>query len=110
MADIDGDLNVLFAPHNTTLPQDVQGELQSIIRIHSVTPQELFYKWESYSMKMGSEGTKLDLRTARDFKKTCKTCLNEMQGRKTICAVLTKGVMARHQEQSRRMLAVISSV
>ncbi len=67
------ELNDLFTiPLVTDLTPNVLGELQSILRIHSISPQELSYKWESYTMKMGTEQTKLDLTTARAFKKTCK--------------------------------------
>ncbi|KAI9803190.1 MAG: hypothetical protein M1825_001981 [Sarcosagium campestre] len=63
------ELNRLFAsPPDLQLPPDIAGELVSIMRLHSLAPKELFYKWESYSMKMGSEETKLDLPTARAFK------------------------------------------
>lgn len=55
-------------PSQNELPADVMGELQSMLRLHSISPQELFYKWESYSIRMGSEETKLDLPTARAFK------------------------------------------
>jgi len=75
MAEVDGALNQLFASHNASLPPEVLGELQSILRIHSVSPQELFYKWESYSMKMGADETKLNLKTARDFKKDLQDVL-----------------------------------
>ena len=69
MADLKDELNELFATPNTHLQQDVQGELQSIVRIHSLSPQELFFKWEAYSLKMGAENTHMDYKTARDFKK-----------------------------------------
>jgi hypothetical protein len=62
------DLNGLFAP-SSALPPDVMGELESMLRLYSISPQELFYKWESYSLKMGSEDTKLNLDTVRMFKK-----------------------------------------
>jgi len=75
MAEVDGALNQLFASHNASLPPEILGELQSILRIHSVSPQELFYKWESYSMKMGADETKLNLKTARDFKKDLQDVL-----------------------------------
>ena len=75
MAEVDGALNQLFASHNASLPPEVLGELQSILRIHSVSPQELFYKWESYSMRMGADETKLNLKTARDFKKDLQDVL-----------------------------------
>lgn len=76
MADTIEELNALFAPPpSTELPPDILGELQSIIRLHSIPPQELFYKWESYSIKMGSDETKLDLNTARAFKKDVQETL-----------------------------------
>lgn len=70
MSAITEELNEIFAiPPINELPPDVSGELQSICRLHSISPKELSYKWESYSMKMGSEQTTLDLPTARAFKK-----------------------------------------
>ncbi|KAL8913293.1 MAG: hypothetical protein Q9171_001857 [Xanthocarpia ochracea] len=64
------ELNEIFAiPPVNELPPEILGELQSICRLHSISPKELSYKWESYSIKMGSEQTRLDLSTARAFKK-----------------------------------------
>lgn len=63
------ELQGLFGGAASSLPPEVLGELQSILRLHSTSAQELFYKWESYSIKMGAEDTSLDLKTARDFKK-----------------------------------------
>lgn len=68
MADADT-LNELFAPPNATLPADVTNELLAILRLLSLSPQELFYKWESYVIKMGVDNTKLDYKTVKDFKK-----------------------------------------
>lgn len=76
MDDTTGELNKLFAPPSTTeLLPDILGELQSILRLHGISAQELFYKWESYSIKMGSEETKLDLTTVRAFKKDVQESL-----------------------------------
>jgi len=76
MDDTTDELNKLFAPPPTTeLPPDILGELQSILRLHGISPQELFFKWESYSIKMGSEETKLDLTTVRAFKKDVQESL-----------------------------------
>jgi DNA polymerase alpha subunit B len=63
------ELNTLFAVPGTELEPDVLTELQSIMRLHSIPPQELFYKWESYSIKMGSDDMKLDINSARALKK-----------------------------------------
>ena len=63
-------INKIFAPSQANgLPPDTMGELESILRLHSISPQELFYKWESYSLKIGAEDTKLDLDTVRMFKR-----------------------------------------
>ncbi|KAJ9653942.1 DNA-directed DNA polymerase alpha subunit pol12 [Neophaeococcomyces mojaviensis] len=62
-------LNALFAPARDGLQPDILGVLESILRLYSISPQELFYKWESYCLKMGPEETKLDLPTARMFQK-----------------------------------------
>lgn len=70
MSTITEELNRIFAiPPAEELPLDVLGELQSICRLHSISAQELSYKWESYTMKMGTEQTKLDITTVRAFKK-----------------------------------------
>lgn len=85
MTEIKGDLNGHFCPSSDNgLPLDILGELESMLRLHSISPQELFYKWESYSLKMGSEETKLDLDTVRMFKKDVQDGLErEHRGKPT---------------------------
>lgn len=58
------ELDEYFVPH-----PEVKIELESICRLHSISPEELFYKWESYNMKMGQEQIILDVPTVRVFKK-----------------------------------------
>jgi DNA polymerase alpha subunit B N-terminal len=84
MEDIVQELNELFAGSAPDgLPKDVLAELQSMLRLHSITAQELFYKWESYSMKMGSDDTKLDLNTVRAFKRDVQDSLERETRGKT---------------------------
>lgn len=64
----DQELNDLFAHPMKPLEEDVLAELQSIMRLHAIPPQELFFKWESYSMKIGND-LKLNIDTARALKK-----------------------------------------
>lgn len=96
MADTRTELNELFAIYpDTELPPEVLGELQSILRLHSISPQELSYKWESYTMKMGSEQTKLDLTTARAFKKDLQEMLErESRGKAHAKSVDRRGAYA----------------
>lgn len=96
MANSKVELNELFAVHPVTeLPQDVLGELQSILRLHSITPQELLYKWESYSMKMGMDQTSLDLGTARALKKDLQEMLErDSRGKAHVRSADKRGVYA----------------
>ena len=96
MADTKEELHELFAiPPMQELPQDVLGEFQSILRLHSISPQELSYKWESYSLKMGSEQTKLDLSTARAFKKDIQETLErESRGKAHVRSIDKRGAFA----------------
>lgn len=96
MGDNELELNQLFAILPITeLPPDILGELQSILRLHSISPQELSYKWESYSMKMGSELTKLDLSTVRAFKKDLQEMLErESRGKAHVRSVDKRGALA----------------
>lgn len=96
MTDNKAELNGLFAiPPINELSPDVLGELQSILRLHSISPQKLSYKWESYTMKMGSEQTKLDLATARAFKKDLQEMLErESRGKAHVRSVDRRGAFA----------------
>lgn len=76
------ELNALFAVPGTELEPDLVTELLSIMRLHSIPPQELFYKWESYSIKMGSDDVKLNLDSARALKKDVQDGLErEIRGK-----------------------------
>jgi DNA polymerase alpha subunit B len=67
-ASIEAELKERFAPAGIEIEPDVLAELQSIMRLHSIDTQELWYKWESYSMKMGADDMKLNIETARALK------------------------------------------
>ncbi|KIX08500.1 uncharacterized protein Z518_03156 [Rhinocladiella mackenziei CBS 650.93] len=69
MTDMKENLNAVFDPAGRGLSPDILGVLESTLRLHSMTADELFIKWEVYCLKMGSEETKLDLETARLFAK-----------------------------------------
>jgi DNA polymerase alpha subunit B len=75
MDDTTAELHERFASPNEELKAEIVSELQSILRLHQISPEELSYKWESYCMKMGAEETKLDLKTTRDFKKDIQELL-----------------------------------
>ena len=75
MAEFKENLNALFDPTGNGLSPDILGVLESIQRLYSLSSQELFFKWESYCLKMGSEETSLDLDTSRMFQKDVQDAL-----------------------------------
>lgn len=83
MADPDVELKERFASANPNMEADVVTELNSIMRLHSLDPQELWYKWESYSMKMGSDDMKLDIETAKALKEDIQSGLERENRSKT---------------------------
>ncbi|CAI7588341.1 unnamed protein product [Penicillium discolor] len=73
--DAEGELNEFFAgSFPDGIPKDILAELLSMLRVHSIPAEELFYKWESYSMKMG-EGVTLTMQTVRGFKQDVQEAL-----------------------------------
>jgi DNA polymerase alpha subunit B len=64
----DSQLQEVFSSASPNLEPDVLAELSSVMRLHQIDPQELWYKWESYSMKMGLDDMKLNIDTARALK------------------------------------------
>ena len=74
-----------FDPSGNGLSPDILGVLESIQRLYSLSSEELFFKWESYCLKMGSEETKLDLDTARMFQKDVHEALERShQGKQNV--------------------------
>ncbi|KAI5283661.1 DNA-directed DNA polymerase alpha subunit pol12, partial [Ascosphaera aggregata] len=70
-------LRELFSPANpSALGPDILFELQSIQRLHAISVQELFYKWESFCMKMGAEETRLTLDNVRALKRDIQEALD----------------------------------
>jgi len=68
MADTVYELNAQFGSPDKPLEPDVLAELQSIMRLHSLSVQDLFYKWEAYSIKMGLDANAVALDIVRQFK------------------------------------------
>jgi DNA polymerase alpha subunit B len=74
MAEVDA-LNELFATPGSPLAADVTNELLAIMRLHSLSAQEMFYKWESYVLKMSLFDAKLEYKIIKDFKKDLQDAL-----------------------------------
>lgn len=62
------ELNERFATGDQQLDHNVVVELQSIMRLHSLSVQDLFFKWESYCIKMDMDEMKLSVETLAALK------------------------------------------
>lgn len=69
------ELNEKFATGNKDLEPDVVAELQSIMRMHSLSAQDLFFKWESYCIKMDMDEMKLSVEALRSLKQDIQDAL-----------------------------------
>ncbi|KAK8032451.1 DNA polymerase alpha subunit B [Apiospora arundinis] len=76
MADADvQELNERFAVGDQQLEPDMLAELQSIMRMHSISAQDLFFKWESYCIKMDMDEMKLSVENLRSLKREIQDAL-----------------------------------
>lgn len=91
----DAELNKLFAAAGKELEPDVLGELRSTMRLHDLSPQDLFYKWESYCLRMEIDGSDMTILSARALKKDVLDAL-ERQNR---------AAQAAHLRQDKRSAA-----
>ncbi|KAJ3521021.1 hypothetical protein NM208_g13475 [Fusarium decemcellulare] len=76
----DADLQNHFSPHKPLEP-DVLGELQSIMRLHSLSPEDLFFKWESYCIKLDLDAQAVNLEALRNLKQSIQDELEKSHRR-----------------------------
>lgn len=69
------ELNDRFGNGVQDLQPDVVAELESIMRLHELSVQDLFYKWESYCIKMDMDEQKAEVATLRAFKQDLQDAL-----------------------------------
>ncbi|KAI0490605.1 DNA polymerase alpha/epsilon subunit B [Xylaria cf. heliscus] len=62
------ELNERFGTGDKPLEHNVLVELQNIMELHSLSPQDLFFKWESYCIKMDMDELKLSVETLGSLK------------------------------------------
>ncbi|KAJ4423338.1 DNA-directed DNA polymerase alpha subunit pol12 [Gnomoniopsis sp. IMI 355080] len=62
------ELNERFGANDKGLGQDVIVEMQSIMRLHDLSPEDLYFKWESYCIKMDMEAGQPSFEKMHDFK------------------------------------------
>ena len=63
------DVQSHFSP-NKPLEPDILAELQSIMRLHDLSAEDLFFKWESYCIKLDVDTQSLSLQMIRNLKQS----------------------------------------
>ncbi|KAH6963913.1 DNA polymerase alpha subunit B N-terminal-domain-containing protein [Fusarium avenaceum] len=63
------DIQTRFSPHKPLEP-DVLSELESIMRLHGLSAEDLFFKWESYCIKLDIDAQDLGLEALRNLKQS----------------------------------------
>ncbi|KAK3328288.1 DNA polymerase alpha subunit B N-terminal-domain-containing protein [Cercophora scortea] len=69
------ELNERFGSGSGPLQPDVAAELQSIMRLHQLSAQDVFFKWESYCIKMDMDEQKASIDSLRAFKQDLQDAL-----------------------------------
>ncbi|KAM0363738.1 hypothetical protein ACHAO7_002045 [Fusarium culmorum] len=65
----DAEIQDRFSP-NKPLEPDVLSELESIMRLHGLSAEDLFFKWESYCIKLDIDAQVLSLEALRNLKQS----------------------------------------
>ncbi|KDN64977.1 putative DNA polymerase alpha/epsilon subunit B [Colletotrichum sublineola] len=81
MAEVE--LREFFTTGDKSLEDDVLSELQSIMRLHELSAEDLFYKWESFCIKMDMDAMNPDIVHVRNFKKDIQDALEKSNRQQT---------------------------
>lgn len=77
-------LNERFAAGGQTLEPDVVVQLQSIMNMHGLPVEELFYKWEAYCIKMDLDAGGMNMERLRAFKQDLQDALERRNQEPTL--------------------------
>ncbi|KAH6892300.1 DNA polymerase alpha subunit B N-terminal-domain-containing protein [Thelonectria olida] len=72
----DADVQSLFSP-NKPLEPDVLSELESILRLHDLSAEDLYFKWESYCIKLDLDAQEISLDAVRNLKQNIQDALEK---------------------------------
>ncbi|KAF6819148.1 DNA polymerase subunit alpha B [Colletotrichum sojae] len=79
----EAEINGFFASGDKGIEPDVLSELQSIMRLHEISAEDLFYKWESFCIKMDMDATNPEIAHIRNFKKDIQDALEKNNRQQT---------------------------
>lgn len=71
------ELNERFTTGDKPLPSDVVAEMQSIMRLHNLSPEDLYFKWESYCIKLDMDAAQPSFDKMNAFKQNLLDALEK---------------------------------
>ncbi|KAK4093469.1 hypothetical protein Purlil1_1803 [Purpureocillium lilacinum] len=86
----DAEIQSRFAPPNKQLEPDVVAELQSMMRLHDLPAEDLYYKWDSYCIKLDLDAQDVSLRNVRGLKQSIQDELDKSSHRQQAQQVRTE--------------------
>ncbi|KAH7152222.1 DNA polymerase alpha subunit B N-terminal-domain-containing protein [Dactylonectria estremocensis] len=75
----DPELQSRFSSPNKPLEPDVLSELESILRLHNLSAEDLYFKWESYCIKLDLDAQEVSLEAVRNLKQSIQDALEKSQ-------------------------------
>jgi len=69
------ELTERFGAGGKALEPDVAAELRSIMRLHELSVEDMFFKWDAYCIKMDSDELRVSLDSLRAFKQDLQDSL-----------------------------------
>ncbi|KAK0652340.1 DNA polymerase alpha subunit B N-terminal-domain-containing protein [Cercophora newfieldiana] len=69
------ELTERFGSGDKALDPDVEAELRSIMRLHELSVEDMYYKWDAYCIKMDANDMKTSITTLRAFKQDLQDSL-----------------------------------
>ncbi|KAK1453635.1 DNA polymerase alpha/epsilon subunit B [Colletotrichum paranaense] len=79
----EAELKEFFTSGDKALEPEVLTELQSLLRLHDLSAEDLFYKWESFCIKMDMDAMNPDIVHVRNFKKDIQDALEKSNRQQT---------------------------
>lgn len=73
----DAELQSRFSAPNKPLEPDVLSELESILRLHNLSAEDLYFKWESYCIKLDLDAQGVSLDAVRNLKQSIQDALEK---------------------------------
>ncbi|KAF7545587.1 hypothetical protein G7Z17_g9065 [Cylindrodendrum hubeiense] len=106
----DAELQSRFPSPNKPLEPDVLSELESIMRLHNLSAEDLYFKWESYCIKLDIDAQDISLEVVRNLKQSIQDTLEKSHHHVQIKAERKVMATPRASAKGRNMLGMMDEL